>query len=98
VRTIVWSGEALDDFEAAIHFVARDSAQAAHLIADRIERAINPLAEIPTGRPGRVGGNYERVVQKTSYIVSYTLSDTSVRITRIIHAARDWREGEWPAE
>lgn len=98
MRTIVWSEESLDDFSEAIYFVAKDNAKAAHLIADRIERAISSLAEMPTGRPGRVSGNYERVVHKTSYIVSYTLSDTSVRITRIIHGSRDWPEGEWPAE
>jgi toxin ParE1/3/4 len=98
MRHVVWSDEALDDFQTAIVFVAKDSARGAHLVADRLERAINSLAVMPTGRPGRVGGNYERVVQGTSYIVAYTLSDTAVRITRIIHASRDWREGEWPTE
>jgi plasmid stabilization system protein ParE len=94
----MWSDEALDDFDSAIDFIAKDSAKSAHLIADRIEQAIYSLAEMPTGRPGRVGGTYERVVRKTPYILAYTLSDTTIRIARIIHGARDWLEGEWPAE
>ena len=98
MRHIVWSEEALDDFQSAIFFIAKESPRAAELIADRLEQAINSLADMPTGRPGRVGGNYERFVQHTPYIIAYTLSDAAVRITRIIHASRDWREGEWPAE
>ena len=98
MRDLFWSDEALDDFDSAIHFVAKDSVRSATLVADRIERAINSLADMPTGRPGRVQATYEKVVQRTPYIIAYTLSDTAVRIARIIHGARDWPEGEWPAE
>lgn len=98
MRDIVWSDEALDDFDSAIHFFARDGTRSAHLVADRIEQAIDSLADMPTGRPGRVQGTYERVVQRGPYIIAYTLSDAAVRIARIIHSARDWPEGEWPAE
>jgi plasmid stabilization system protein ParE len=98
MRDVVWSDEALDDFDSAIYFVAKDSKRSADLIADRIERAVDFLADMPTGRLGRVRGTYERVVQKTPYIIAYTLSDAAVRIVRIIHGARDWPEGEWPAE
>mgnify|MGYP001166040323 CR=1 FL=1 len=98
MRDVVWSEEALDDFASAIHFLAKESVKAAHLVADRIEHAIDSLANIPTGRPGRVQGTYERVVQRTPYVVAYALSDTAIRVVRIIHGARDWPEGEWPAE
>ena len=98
MRHVVWSDDALDDFDSAIYFVAKDSPRSANLVADRIEQAINSLADMPTGRPGRVQGTYEKVVQRTPYIIAYTLSDATVRIAHIIHGARDWPEGEWPAE
>jgi len=98
MRDIVWSDEALDDFDSAIHFIAKHSARSVNLVADRIERAVDSLADMPTGRPGRVKGTYERMVQKTPHIIAYTLSDAAVRIAHIIHGARDWSEGEWPAE
>lgn len=98
MRKIQWSDDALDDLDAAIDYVSRDSPRAGDLILDRIEVAINLLASMPTGHQGRVKGTYEKLVQKTSYIVAYALTDNAIRIVRIIHASRDWPEGEWPAE
>lgn len=97
-RAIVWSEEALDDFDTAITYIAIDSKRSASLVADRIEAAIGTLAAMPTGRPGRVAGMYEKPVSRTPYIVAYSLSDHAIRIVRIVHGARDWPEGEWPAE
>lgn len=97
MRAVVWSDDAIRDFEAAISYIARESRAAASLIADRIETSIDQLADIPTGHPGRVGNTYEKLVQRTPYIIAYALSDRQVTIVRIIHGSRDWPDGEWPA-
>jgi len=97
-RAIVWSDEALDDFDSAIAYIAKDSKRSASLVADRIEAAIESLSAMPTGRPGRVAGMYEKPVNRTPYIIAYSLSDHAIRIARVVHGARDWPDGEWPAE
>ena len=64
-------------------------------------KAVSNLGEIPTGRPGRVVGTYEKVVARTPYIVAYSLQQTSddedtLTVLRVIHGARDWPQGGWP--
>lgn len=41
---------------------------------------------------------YEKPVNRTPYIIAYSLSDHAIRIARVVHGARDWPDGEWPAE
>jgi toxin ParE1/3/4 len=96
MREVVWSDDALQDFESAILHIAQESKKAALLVAERIETAIDRLGEMPTGHPGRVRGTYEKVVLKTPYIVAYALSERRVTIVRIIHGARDWTDDTWP--
>jgi len=97
-REVEWSSDALADFGAAIDHIAADNQQAAYLVATRILNTIDLLGDFQTGRQGRVKNTYEKLVQKTSYIVAYTISGEAVYIVRIIHGSRDWPEGEWPAE
>ena len=51
-----------------------------------------------TGHPGWVSGTYEKTVAGLPYIIAYRLTDDdrAVSILRMIHSARDWREGTWP--
>lgn len=101
MRRVVWSNHALDEFDRIIGYIARDDSLAAVGVADRIEEAVNALAEMPVGRKGRVAGTYEKVVTGLPYIITYALSrgpagDETLTILRIIHGARNWAEGEWP--
>ena len=96
MRQVVWSQDALADFEQSLLYIAARDATAAHRVADRIDAAAGLLAEMPVGRPGRVFGTYEKPVAHTPYIIAYALNSTSITIVRLIHGARDWREGEWP--
>ena len=97
-RDVEWSDEAADDFNQAIDYIARESDANARLVASRILSAIDLLAEFPTGHQGRVAGTYEKLVQKTPYIVAYKMTNRVIFVARIIHGARDWPAGEWPAE
>lgn len=96
MREIVWSVDAFDDFDSAIAFIAKDNIRAATLVADRVQAAIDLLAEMPVGRPGRVKATYEKPVPRTPYIIAYALSDHAVSILRVIHGRRDWPAGELP--
>ena len=96
MRRVEWSNDALDDFDRNLAYIAAESPAAAMLIADRLNDAINGLGIRPTGRPGRHDNMYEKSVQKTSHIVAYALSDSTVTILRIIHSAQNWTPQGFP--
>ena len=96
---ILWSEDALADVQKILAFIARDNVQNAHLVADRIDHSIALLAETPFGKPGRMQSTYEAIVPKTPFIIAYHLGkDNSLNIARVIHGARDWKEGKGRSE
>lgn len=95
-RRIQWSRAALDDLKNQIAYIATDNPEAAQRVAKGIRAAVEGLASIPTGRPGRVAGTYEKSVTRLPYIVAYVLDDDAVSIIRVIHSARDWPAEGWP--
>ena len=98
-RRIVWGPKATRDFLGAIDFIESDSPQNARRVANRLLRRVESLANMATGRPGRVAGTYEAYVPRSSLIVAYQLPDAAtLHILRIIHAKRNGQEGEWPGE
>ena len=79
--------------------LAADSEAAARLVMERLDSAVRMLAEMPIGRPGRVFGTYEKYVRKTSLIIAYELvGEDTLGILHIIHAKRNWPEGQWPED
>jgi toxin ParE1/3/4 len=96
-RRVAWSRTALDDIKAQVAHIAADNPDAARRVATALRAAGTALATIPTGRPGRVAGTYEKSVSGLPYIIAYMLPGTdTVAIVRIIHTARDWPTGQWP--
>lgn len=101
MRRVVWSDSALEEFSSVVAYIARDNPAAALSVANRLEAAVMALAELPTGRKGRVTGTYEKVVGGLPYIIAYALGDAppergTLTVLRIIHGARDWPDGSWP--
>ena len=99
-RRTVWTRAALDDFKAQVAYIAAENPAAAQRVADMIKDAASALSEIPTGRPGRVSGTYEKSVTRLPYIIAYAITASgageSVAIIRVIHTARDWPDEQWP--
>jgi toxin ParE1/3/4 len=98
MRRVVWSDTAREDLRAAIRYIAAEDPGAARLVRGRIDRTVALLAEAAVGHHGRVQGTYEKLVQRTSYILAYAISDSTITILHLIHAHRDWPEGAWPAD
>ncbi|WP_372971990.1 type II toxin-antitoxin system RelE/ParE family toxin [Marinobacter sp.] len=73
---------------------------AAHRVAGAIDKTALTLGEMPTGRPGRLAGTYEKSVTSLPYILAYAITQTggeeAVAIVRVIHTARDWSAEKWP--
>ena len=86
-----WSAFALADRNAIFDYIERDSPSAAIAVDDRIRTQIAGQAQFPrSGRPGRVAGTRELVIQHTPYIAAYRIEDDTVRILRILHGAQRW--------
>jgi toxin ParE1/3/4 len=98
IRRIAWGQRASADYHAQLEYIADQDPHNADLVDQRLMAAIEKLAMRPIGRVGRVAGTYEKSVLKTSLIVAYALEDEVVHILRIIHAKRNWPEGEWPKD
>jgi plasmid stabilization system protein ParE len=101
VRRILWSVDAAREYREIIAFIAEDDPQAAAGVSARIRRSIEALADMPTGRKGRVAGTYEKVVSGLPYVVAYALGETpaggaTLTVLRVIHGARNWPEDRWP--
>ena len=77
--------------EAAFDFVSEENQSAAEKQLNIIERAVEQLANFPEmGRPGRVYGTRELVIQSTPYIAAYRLKGSIVEILALLHGARRW--------
>ena len=88
-----WLRRALSNLNEEAEYKARDNPDAAARIVQRIAASVGRLATHPaSGRPGRVPGTRELVVTGNPYIVPYRVSDETVEILRVFHAARKWPE------
>jgi toxin ParE1/3/4 len=91
---IAWSPAAIADRDAIFDYIETDSPRAAIAVDERIEAAVVRLAQYPeSGRPGRVEGTRELVVNDAPYILPYRVDGDIVRILRVLHSARLWPDG-----
>ena len=101
MREVFWSKDALDDLNFVIQYIAADNPATALSVISKIEKAGTALGNMATGRKGRVSGTYEKPVAGLAYIMAYAIEQRHdggerVVILRVIHGARDWKEGDWP--
>jgi toxin ParE1/3/4 len=88
-----WSLFALADREAIFDYIEADSPRAAIVVDDRIQQHVEQLRQFPeSGRPGRIEGTRELVIDRTPYIAAYQIVGKKVRILRVLHGARLWPE------
>jgi toxin ParE1/3/4 len=86
-----WSILAQSDREAIFDYIEADSPQAAIVVDDRIREQVEALIRFPeSGRPGRVEGTRELVIQRTPYIAAYCIVGDVVRVLRLLHGAQMW--------
>ena len=93
MRTVRWSDTAIDQFDAAIAYLAERNPTAADTLADRLEETIDGLAKRPIGRPGHLEGTYEKAVLRTAYLTVYSLTggpDGDIHIHRVFHTSQNW--------
>jgi toxin ParE1/3/4 len=88
---VLWTIRASAQLEAAYDFVPEENVSAAEKQLDMIKQGVEQLANFPEmGRPGRVYGTRELIIQSTPYIVAYRLKGSVVEILALLHGARRW--------
>ena len=84
-----WLRTALRNLDEEAAYSAADDPVAARLVVKRVLIAVATLAARPElGRPGRVPGTRELVIQKTRYIVPYRVKRDSIEVLRVFHTSR----------
>jgi toxin ParE1/3/4 len=88
---IKWLDIAVDDLADIADYIASDNPDAAKRIVSRLWSAVRSLARQPEmGRPGRVFGTRELIVNGTPFIVPYRIIKSEIHILRVLHGARNW--------
>lgn len=85
-----WTNLALKDFEQAHDYIMQEDPESAKRIAQRILHATRRLQQFP--RMGRVGADEETrelVVQKTPYLLVYSITGDVIELLRVWHTSQD---------
>lgn len=87
---LVWTRPASIDRKEIREYIAQDNPAAALALDELVSEKAGRLPDHPNfGRPGRVAGTRELVAHRHYILVSDVDRDT-VRILRVLHAARQW--------
>lgn len=90
---LVWTQLARTDRKQIGDFVAQDNPAAACALDELFSNKASGLIDRPgIGRPGREAGTRELIVHQ-NYILIYDVTSTTVRVLRVLHAARKWPPG-----
>ena len=88
---IKWTRKALINLDSAVEYIARDNPLAAQNTAQKIWTASRLLGDHPgIGRPGRVPGTRELVVDGLPFILPYVEKAGTVYILRVMHTSMIW--------
>ena len=87
---LYWTSLALADREAIYDYIEADNPRSALSLDELFTEKVSRLVDHPSiGRLGRVPGTRELAAHQ-NYIIVYDVTADSIRILRILHAARQW--------
>ena len=87
---ISWRPMAEADRENIFDYIAQDNPSAALALDELLSEKAARLIDHPQfGRPGRIIGTRELVAHR-NYILVYDVTADTVRVLRVLHAARQW--------
>lgn len=89
-----WTPRALMDVEDILFYIAEDDPAAASALGTRLLNVVDDvlLSQPMIGRPGRVSGTREYVVQP-SYVLAYRVTASTIDILAFRHTSRRWPDG-----
>lgn len=88
---VQWTATAIRHLYALHTYIQERNGSAADGVVNKVTDAVDWLgSNAKAGRPGRVAGTREWVVQKTPYVVAYEVSGSSLRVLAVMHGAQRW--------
>jgi addiction module RelE/StbE family toxin len=88
---VEWAPLALADREAIFDFIEATSPRTAAATDERIAATVRRLSHFPgIGRPGRVSGTRELIVDGAHLVIAYRCDEESVTVLRVLHTSRRW--------
>lgn len=89
--SIEWRNKAYLDAMSIIDFIDLENPVAAFAVYEEIKTQIETLLEHPhLGRPGRIIGTRELIINRTPFIAVYSVHGNIIYILRILHGAQRW--------
>ena len=84
-----WLLRALENLNAEAEYIAQDSHSAACEMFQYVKASVDALADFPAiGRPGRVPGTRELVIDRYPLIVPYRVVGNELQVLRVFHTRR----------
>ena len=84
-----WLRRAARDLDAEVAYIAKENPAAAAEMAAYVDARVSSLAEQPAlGRPGRVLGTRELVIDRYPYIVPYRVAGQEIHVLAVFHSRR----------
>ncbi len=88
---IVWLPAAVQDIIHIRTYISEEDPSSAQRIGLWIDKATARLSLMPhSGRPGRITGTRELVVNGTPYLVIYRVQNNRVEILRVLHGRQSF--------
>ena len=86
---VKWLEAATRNLDEAAEYIAQENPDAAKAMYGYIRERVAVLGKRPEmGRPGRVFGTRELVIEKYSYIVPYTVRENEILVLRVFHTSQ----------
>ena len=86
---VKWLESAINSFDSAMAYIAKEDAEAAIKISEYIQARIDSLRKQPSqGRQGRIFGTRELVIDKYPFIIPYRVKDGELQILRVFHTSQ----------
>jgi len=90
---VLWSAASVRHLHQAVDYIQGENFGGATAVRQRILKTAQRIGRMPlSGGVGRIDGTREAVVPRTPYIVVYRVSEETIDILGIWHAARQWPE------
>ena len=91
IMRVIFAPLAFRDLQRIYDYLCKDDPLTAAEITDKIIKTCRTLKSFPNrGRSTGMHGRRELVLQSLPYIAVYRVSNDTVEISRIYHAAQNW--------
>ncbi|CCO24775.1 type II toxin-antitoxin system RelE/ParE family toxin [Maridesulfovibrio hydrothermalis] len=86
---VKWLKGAMRDLDMEVSYLAQEDIDLARKTYSYIRDRVDLIGDFPkSGRPGRVAGTRELVLDRYPYIIPYRVKNNIVEVLRVFHTSR----------